>query len=229
MSHDGYEISTDDARLDRTLIRRFLHDDYLGPRHPAGDHEPAIDDSLCFGMYDSDNRQVGFARAITDRAAIAYLADVFVLEAKSGRGLGKWLMRTVLAHPDLQGLRLILLGTADAHSLYERFGFRLLANPGRMMEIAVPYEKRPRTVWVGRPPCRAFIAKRSRWSTAPGRWATCWRFLSILEDALWRVESAGLDGAVEQRGPGPVLSAAWAAARSAPTSQSAPGDRLTRR
>ena len=75
---------------------------------------------------------------MTDRAAIAYLADVFVLDAHRGRGLGKWLIETVMSHPDLQGLRRFFLGTADAHALYERYGFRPLAEPGRMMEIAAP-------------------------------------------------------------------------------------------
>ena len=141
MSRDGYEISTDDARLDRTLIHRFLHDDsYWARGIPREIMDRAIDHSLCFGLYAGDGRQVGFARAITDRAAIAYLADVFVLEQHRGRGLGKWLIETVLGHPDLQGLRRLFLGTADAHSLYERFGFRPLADPGRMMEIAIPYE-----------------------------------------------------------------------------------------
>jgi N-acetylglutamate synthase-like GNAT family acetyltransferase len=141
VSRDGYEISDDDARLDRALIHRFLHDDsYWARGIPREIMDRAIDNSLCFGLYAGDGRQVGFARAITDRAAIAYLADVFVLERHRGRGLGKWLIETVLAHPDLHGLRRVFLGTADAHSLYERFGFRPLADPGRMMEIAVPYQ-----------------------------------------------------------------------------------------
>ena len=143
MTRDGYEISTDDSRLDRTLIHRFLRDDsYWARGIPREIMDRAIDHSLCFGLYDGDGRQVGFARAVTDRAAIAYLADVFVLAQHRGRGLGKWLIETVLAHPDLQGLRRFFLGTADAHALYERFGFRPLAEPGRMMEIAVPYDNK---------------------------------------------------------------------------------------
>jgi GNAT superfamily N-acetyltransferase len=138
---EGYEISTDDQRLDRALIHRFLHDDsYWATGVPRDVVDRAITNSLCFGLY-GDNGQVGFARVVTDRAAIAYLADVFVLEEHRGRGLGKWLIETVMAHPDLQGLRRFFLGTADAHALYERYGFRPLAEPGRMMEIAVPYEE----------------------------------------------------------------------------------------
>jgi N-acetylglutamate synthase-like GNAT family acetyltransferase len=141
VSHAGYEISTDRGLLDRALIHRFLRDDsYWARGIPREVLDRAIDNSLCFGLYAPDGAQAGFARAVTDRAAIAYLADVFVVEAKRGRGLGKWLIETVLAHPDLQGLRRFFLGTVDAHALYARYGFRPLADPGRMMEIAVPYE-----------------------------------------------------------------------------------------
>ena len=141
MSRDGFEISGDPARLDRAMIHRFLHDDsYWAKGVPRDVVDRAIDNSLCFGLYDRDGRQAGFARAVTDRAAIAYLADVFVVTKYRGRGLGKWLIETVMSHPDLQGLRRFFLGTADAHALYERYGFRPLADPGRMMEIAVPYE-----------------------------------------------------------------------------------------
>lgn len=142
MTADGYEISTDITRLDRTLIHRFLQDDsYWAKGIPREVVDRAIDNSLCFGLY-RDGAQVGFARVVSDRAAIAYLADVFVVEEHRGRGLGSHLIETVMAHPDLQGLRRFFLGTADAHALYERFGFRPLAEPGRMMEIAVPYESR---------------------------------------------------------------------------------------
>ena len=143
MTHAGYEISTDAERLDRALIHRFLHDDsYWARGIPRDVMDRAIDNSLCFGLYAPGGSQAGFARAVTDRAAIAYLADVFVLAEHRGRGLGKWLIETVMGHPDLQGLRRFFLGTADAHALYERYGFRALAEPGRMMEIAVPYESR---------------------------------------------------------------------------------------
>jgi N-acetylglutamate synthase-like GNAT family acetyltransferase len=140
---DGYEISMDISRLDRALIHRFLHDDsYWAKGVPRAVVDRAIDNSLCFGLYAGGGAQVGFARVVSDRAAIAYLADVFVLEGHRGRGLGSRLIEAVMAHPDLQGLRRFFLGTADAHALYERFGFRPLAEPGRMMEIAVPYESR---------------------------------------------------------------------------------------
>jgi GNAT superfamily N-acetyltransferase len=140
MTVAGYEISTDAARLDRELVHRFLSEEsYWARGIPRDVVGRAIENSLCFGLY-SGTEQIGFARVVTDRAAIAYLGDVFVVAEHRGRGLGKWLIETVMAHPDLQGLRRFMLGTEDAHSLYERFGFRPLARPERMMEIASPYE-----------------------------------------------------------------------------------------
>jgi GNAT superfamily N-acetyltransferase len=137
-----YELSTDPARLARSLIHRFLRDEsYWAAGVPRDVVDRAIENSICFGVY-HEGDQVGFARVVTDRAAIAYLADVFVLEAHRGRGLGKWLLEAVTAHPELQGLRRFFLGTADAHPLYERFGFRPLAQPERMMEISRPYDPR---------------------------------------------------------------------------------------
>jgi GNAT superfamily N-acetyltransferase len=128
-----YSISTDTARLDIDVIHRFLREDsYWAAGVDREIVERSIENSICFGLYD-ESRQVGFARVVTDRAAFAYLADVFVLPDHRGRGLGKWLVETVLSHPDLQNLRRFFLGTADAHSLYERHGFRPI-DPARMME-----------------------------------------------------------------------------------------------
>jgi GNAT superfamily N-acetyltransferase len=128
-----YSISTDADRLDIDLIHRFLSEEsYWAPGVKREIVERSIENSLSFGLYRGSG-QVGFARVVTDRAAFAYLADVFVLPGDRGRGLGKWLVETVLSHPDLQNLRRFFLGTADAHSLYERHGFRPV-DPARMME-----------------------------------------------------------------------------------------------
>jgi GNAT superfamily N-acetyltransferase len=128
-----YSISTDPDRLDIDVIHRFLSEDsYWAAGIDRQTVERSIENSICFGLYD-DSRQVGFARVVSDRAAFAYLADVFVLPDRRGRGLGKWLVETVLSHPDLQNLRRFFLGTADAHSLYERHGFQPI-DPSRMME-----------------------------------------------------------------------------------------------
>jgi N-acetylglutamate synthase-like GNAT family acetyltransferase len=139
---DGFVISTDAERLDRDLIHGFLRTAYWSPNVPREVVERSIDNSLNFGLYDPSGGQVGFARMVTDRAAFGYLADVFVLEPQRRRGLGKWLVETVLAHPDLAGLRRFFLGTADAHALYERYGFRPV-DPGRMMERGAPPGRSP--------------------------------------------------------------------------------------
>jgi GNAT superfamily N-acetyltransferase len=97
----------------------------------------SIRHSLCFGLYE-DDRQVGFARVVTDRATYAYLADVFVLESHRARGLASWLMEIILGHPELQGLRRWSLVTRDAHSLYRKVGFGGLAHPERHMEKSKP-------------------------------------------------------------------------------------------
>ena len=94
--------------------------------------------SLCFGIY-KDGTQAGFARVVTDSATFAYLCDVFVLPSYQGVGLSKWLMQTIMAHPDLQGLRRWSLATLDAHGLYKQFGFDVINNPGNWMQIFTPY------------------------------------------------------------------------------------------
>ncbi len=136
-SRGEYQISTDRRRLDVALVHEFLARSYWSPGVPRAVVERGVENSLCFGLYHGD-RQVGFARVITDRASFAYLADVFVVESHRGRGLGKWLVETILAHEELQGLRRFLLATRDAHGLYRRYGFSALAEPARLMEIHRP-------------------------------------------------------------------------------------------
>jgi GNAT superfamily N-acetyltransferase len=128
----GYTISADPTRLDRDAIWRFLRTSYSSKNVARDVVERAIENSLAFGLYTPGGDQAGFARVVTDRARFAWLADVFVREAHRGRGLGVWLVQTVLAQPEVTGLRWVL-ATADAHGLYERFGFDL-ADPARMME-----------------------------------------------------------------------------------------------
>jgi GNAT superfamily N-acetyltransferase len=130
-------ISTDPARLDLDAIHGFLAGSYWAKAIPRQVVARSIQHSLCFGLYEGE-RQVGFARVITDRATYAYLADVFVLESHRGRGLARWLMETVLAHPELQGLRRFNLVTRDAHDLYRKVGFSGLAHPERHMEMSRP-------------------------------------------------------------------------------------------
>jgi GNAT superfamily N-acetyltransferase len=132
--HGEFELSTDPARLDHALVHRFLSEQsYWASGVPREVVDRAIEHSLCFGVY-RDGAQVAFARAVTDRATFAYLADVFVLPEWRDGGLGQWMIGVMLGHRDLQGLRRFLLATKDAHELYARFGFAPLANPSRFLE-----------------------------------------------------------------------------------------------
>lgn len=132
-----YEVTSDVSRFDIDAIHAFLAQSYWSPGIPRRIVDRAISNSLCFGVF-FGNEQVGFARVVTDRATFAYLADVYVLEAHRGKGLAQRLMNEVMRHPDLQGLRRILLATRDAHGLYSKHGFAPLKAPGRMMEIQNP-------------------------------------------------------------------------------------------
>jgi GNAT superfamily N-acetyltransferase len=130
---DGYEVSTDPARLDRDVIHDFLRGAYWSPGLPRDVFERSLLHSIPFGLYGPDGRQAGFARVSSDRVALAYLGDVFVLPDHRGHGLGVWLVRCVLEHPELQDVRRWYLATADAHELYRRFGFENAGDPERHM------------------------------------------------------------------------------------------------
>lgn len=132
-----YWITTDPQKLDLDAIHAFLSRSFWAEGIPKNIMAKAIANSLCFGLFDGGD-QVGLARVVTDRATFAYLCDVYVLETHRGRGLGKWLIETVVAHPDLQGLRRFQLVTRDAHGLYSRHGFETPGNPDRHMEIFKP-------------------------------------------------------------------------------------------
>ena len=127
-------ISTDKARLDIDAVHAYLTRSYWAngiPRHWVA---RSIEGSLCFGVYQAD-RQIGFARVISDFTTYGYLADVYVLEEFQGQGLGKWLMECIMSHPELQDFRRFSLSTSDAHGLYSQFGFKAPAHPDRLMEI----------------------------------------------------------------------------------------------
>lgn len=131
-----YEISDDTGRLDLDAIHAFLHDKaYWSRGLPRDVLDRAVAGSLNFGVHRAGS-QVGYARVVTDRATFAWLCDLYIDEHHRGRGLGHWLVEAVLAHPDLQGLRRVMLATADAHGLYRDLGFAPLADPGLWMEIA---------------------------------------------------------------------------------------------
>ena len=130
---DQFIISTDPARLDLDAITEMLRRAYWARGRTRQMIERYLEHSLTFGLYDG-SRQIGLARVVSDYTTFAWLCDVFIHEDYRGRGLGKWLMETIHAHPDLQGLRRWLLATRDAHGLYEQFGWQSLSNPERWME-----------------------------------------------------------------------------------------------
>jgi len=135
----GFLISTDKTLLDVDVIYNYLNDDsYWAQGIPREKLEKAIANSLCFGVY-NDNKLAGFARVVTDNATFAYICDVFILPVFRKKGLSKWLMQTIVNHPELQGLRRWSLATADAQGLYSQFGFSQVSKPERWMEIFTPY------------------------------------------------------------------------------------------
>lgn len=134
MEKPTYSISTDSSRFDLDLIHDFLTKCYWAEGIPRDVVQRSIENALCFGVFE-DDRQVGFARVISDYATYAYVGDVFILESHRRRGLGKQLMRAIMSHPRLQNLRRWSLVTQDAHGLYQQFGFTQLAKTESYMEI----------------------------------------------------------------------------------------------
>lgn len=133
-----FTISTDRKRLQIDRIHKFLTEEsYWAKERTLEQTTTAINNSLPFGVYTGEN-QIGFARVVTDYATFAYLGDVYILEEFRGQGLSKWLMETIVEHPDLQNFRRWLLATRDAHTLYEKFGFTQLKFPARWMEKTAP-------------------------------------------------------------------------------------------
>jgi GNAT superfamily N-acetyltransferase len=130
---EGFSISTDKTKLDLEMICTFLSSAYWASNRSTDTILKSLEHSLCFGLY-HHQKQIGMARVITDHATFAYLCDVFVLEDYRGRGLGKFLMQTVLEYPDFTSLRRLILATKDAHGLYQQFGFDELVYPDRWME-----------------------------------------------------------------------------------------------
>jgi GNAT superfamily N-acetyltransferase len=135
VSADGLVADDDPARLDLDVIAEFLRTTYWAPNVPRDVVERSLANSVVVGLYTPTGAQVGMARAVTDRATFAWIADVFVLPEHRGGGHGTFLVSSLLDHPGLQGLRRVMLATADAHELYRRFGFTELASPDRYLVV----------------------------------------------------------------------------------------------
>ncbi|WP_066312720.1 GNAT family N-acetyltransferase [Flavobacterium sp. TAB 87] len=126
-------VSTDKSKLDVTFIQNFLKDIYWAAGRTTQEIQTTIDASVCFGLYVND-KQVGFARVITDFAVFAYVMDVFIDESHRGKGYSSVLVAAMMKEVQLKNVKIWRLATRDAHSLYEKFGFKALAHPERMME-----------------------------------------------------------------------------------------------
>ncbi len=126
-------ITTDKAKININLIHDYLcNESYWAKNIPMEIVKLSIENSVCFSVFCKEE-QIGFARVITDKATFGYLADVFIVEAYRGKGLSKWLMQTIFDNEELQGFRGWMLGTKDAHGLYEKFGFKLTNDTTRIM------------------------------------------------------------------------------------------------
>ncbi|HKG55225.1 MAG TPA: GNAT family N-acetyltransferase [Anaerolineales bacterium] len=135
---DNFTISTDPARLDMDVICGFLRRAYWANTRPRERTERAIENSLVFGVYDGD-QQIGVARVVTDYSIFAYLCDVFIHENYRAHGLGKWLIKTIMEHPDLKDIRRWVLITTNAHGLYKQFGFTSMEDPEHWMQVFKPF------------------------------------------------------------------------------------------
>jgi GNAT superfamily N-acetyltransferase len=127
------QVSTDKDKLDVPFIQNFLKDIYWTAGRTIEEVQKTIDASICFGIY-LDDRQIGFARVITDYVVFAYVMDVFISEEHRGKGYSSVLISAIMEEPSLKDVKIWRLATRDAQFLYEKFGFKALANPDRMME-----------------------------------------------------------------------------------------------
>ena len=134
LARDGYEIDDDPERLDLDVVHEFVTGSYWAEGVPRDVVERSVANSLSLGLYHGGT-QVGYTRAVTDRATFAWVCDVFVLSGHRGRGLAHWMIETLRGHPDLTGIRRFMLATADAHQVYADCGFTPLDDPARYMEI----------------------------------------------------------------------------------------------
>ncbi|MEQ1554287.1 MAG: GNAT family N-acetyltransferase [Ferruginibacter sp.] len=128
-----YTITTNKQKIDFNFVYNYLsNESYWSKNIPAETVKKSIENSVCFSVFFKDE-QIGFARAITDKATFGYLADVFIIEAHRGKGLSKWLLQTILDNDELQGFRSWMLATKDAHGLYQKFGFKLTNDTTKIM------------------------------------------------------------------------------------------------
>lgn len=131
-------ISTDAAQIPIERVYAFLSRSYWGKNRPQKYTDLGFSNSLVFGLFEG-KELVGMGRVISDYCILAYVCDVFIHEDFRGRGLGKWLMQSMLEHPNLQHVRRWLLATDDAHGFYRQFGFEALTDPEKWMQLVRPF------------------------------------------------------------------------------------------
>lgn len=129
-------ISTDKTKLNFKLIHEFLTDSYWAKGRTLEQVKMSVENSICFGIYLKD-KQIGFARVLTDGSVVAYLMDVFIIDKYRGNGYSKMLLREIFKHKDLQVVNKWILATKDAHGLYKQFGFKKIENPERLMSRTI--------------------------------------------------------------------------------------------
>jgi N-acetylglutamate synthase-like GNAT family acetyltransferase len=134
---ENLTISTNPTKLDFDFIHKCLNESYWAKGIPLEVVKKSVTNSIPYGVYEKD-KQIGFARLITDKATFAYLADVLITADYRGNGFSKWLMECIMKNPEIQDIRLFLLATQDAHTLYQKYGFMPVAEPKRFMEIFKP-------------------------------------------------------------------------------------------
>ncbi|HEY5688244.1 MAG TPA: GNAT family N-acetyltransferase [Yeosuana sp.] len=126
-------ISTDKSKLQIDIIHQFLTTAYWAKGRTIEEIKKSIEHCLCFGVY-LDEKQIGFARIVTDYTVFAYIMDVFILPEYRGNGYSKQLMKAINEEPLLQSCKVWMLKTSDAHKLYEQFGYSELKHPEKLME-----------------------------------------------------------------------------------------------
>ena len=138
-NEEGYIITTDPEKIDFDALHHFLSkESYWAQNIPKVVVKKGIQNALNFSLLSPQNRFIGYAKLITDKATVAYLADVYIEKKFRGRGLGKWLIQQIMNHPELQNLRLWLLHTQDAHDFYKKYGFSKPTNLENIMQIHSP-------------------------------------------------------------------------------------------
>ena len=133
MNKEKVIVSTDKKLLDIDVIYGFLSRSYWAKKRTLQQVQTSIEHSICFGMY-YEEKQIGFARVLSDQVVMAYLMDVFIVQEYQDQGLGQHLMEEIFKYPDFGNVKSWLLATNDAHQLYEKFGFELLQRPEVFME-----------------------------------------------------------------------------------------------